>query len=161
MVTQFSTQLRKDRTRPPPPSLRESSRELTAGDPELDMLLTVHLQVCKALLQVLRDLGKVGEEVRWKGRHWPGDPGGLGVLCKGLTLKLVGSTVQGPEACTFRAIEIEEVPLGKQQARPGCSHVGLNQPKPGIKGSGWDAFSRRSQNSNPNRLNLKRKFIGS
>ncbi|XP_014395139.1 PREDICTED: protein FAM65C, partial [Myotis brandtii] len=44
---------RKDRTRPPPPSLRESSRELTTGAPELDTLLTVHLQVCKALLQKL------------------------------------------------------------------------------------------------------------
>ncbi|XP_045050935.2 RIPOR family member 3 isoform X6 [Desmodus rotundus] len=44
---------RKDRTLPPPPSLKESSRELTAGTPELDMLLTVHLQVCKALLQKL------------------------------------------------------------------------------------------------------------
>ncbi|CAK6447333.1 unnamed protein product [Pipistrellus nathusii] len=44
---------RKDRTRPPPPSLRESSRELTAGAPELDTLLTVHLHVCKALLQKL------------------------------------------------------------------------------------------------------------
>ncbi|XP_023576567.1 RIPOR family member 3 isoform X2 [Octodon degus] len=44
---------RKDRTTPPPPSLRVSPRELTAGAPELDMLLTVHLQVCKALLQKL------------------------------------------------------------------------------------------------------------
>ncbi|XP_036275514.1 RIPOR family member 3 isoform X2 [Pipistrellus kuhlii] len=44
---------RKDRTRPPTPSLRESSRELTAGAPELDTLLTVHLHVCKALLQKL------------------------------------------------------------------------------------------------------------
>ncbi|XP_037023188.2 RIPOR family member 3 isoform X1 [Artibeus jamaicensis] len=44
---------RKDRTLPPPPSLKESPRELTAGTPELDMLLTVHLQVCKALLQKL------------------------------------------------------------------------------------------------------------
>ncbi|XP_054579881.1 RIPOR family member 3 [Eptesicus fuscus] len=44
---------RKDRTRPPPPSLKESSRELTAGAPELDTLLTVHLRVCKALLQKL------------------------------------------------------------------------------------------------------------
>ncbi|XP_012659414.1 RIPOR family member 3 [Otolemur garnettii] len=44
---------RKDRTPPPPPSLRVSSRELTAGVPELDVLLTAHLQVCKALLQKL------------------------------------------------------------------------------------------------------------
>ncbi|XP_066243603.1 RIPOR family member 3 isoform X2 [Saccopteryx leptura] len=44
---------RNDRTLPPPPSLRESPRELTAGTPELDVLLTVHLQVCKALLQKL------------------------------------------------------------------------------------------------------------
>ncbi|XP_062933577.1 RIPOR family member 3 [Cynocephalus volans] len=43
----------KDRTPPPLPSLRASSRELTAGAPELDVLLTVHLQVCKALLQKL------------------------------------------------------------------------------------------------------------
>ncbi|XP_074173984.1 RIPOR family member 3 isoform X3 [Rhinolophus sinicus] len=44
---------RKDRTLAPPPSLKESSRELTAGAPELDELLKVHLQVCKALLQKL------------------------------------------------------------------------------------------------------------
>ncbi|XP_055249485.1 RIPOR family member 3 isoform X4 [Moschus berezovskii] len=36
--------LRKDRSPPPPPSLKASSRELTAGAPELDVLLTVHLQ---------------------------------------------------------------------------------------------------------------------
>ncbi|KAI4538606.1 hypothetical protein MG293_012009 [Ovis ammon polii] len=45
--------LRKDKSPPPPPSLTASSRELTAGAPELDVLLTVHLQVCKALLQKL------------------------------------------------------------------------------------------------------------
>ncbi|CAI9154832.1 unnamed protein product [Rangifer tarandus platyrhynchus] len=45
--------LRKDKSPPPPPSLKASSRELTAGSPELDVLLTVHLQVCKALLQKL------------------------------------------------------------------------------------------------------------
>uniref|UniRef100_A0A8C2NX12 FAM65 N-terminal domain-containing protein n=1 Tax=Capra hircus TaxID=9925 RepID=A0A8C2NX12_CAPHI len=45
--------LRKDKSPPPPPSLRASSRELTVGAPELDVLLTVHLQVCKALLQKL------------------------------------------------------------------------------------------------------------
>ncbi|KAM6162967.1 RIPOR family member 3 [Rhynchocyon petersi] len=44
---------RKDRTPPPPPSLRASSRELTVGAPELDVLLMTHLQVCKALLQKL------------------------------------------------------------------------------------------------------------
>ncbi|XP_060041355.1 RIPOR family member 3 isoform X3 [Erinaceus europaeus] len=44
---------RKDRTTPPPPSLRVPSRELTAGSPELDTLLEVHLQVCKTLLQKL------------------------------------------------------------------------------------------------------------
>lgn len=60
MVTQFSIQLRKDRTLPPPPSLKESSRELTAGAPELDTLLTVHLQVCKALLQVAEGPEKEG-----------------------------------------------------------------------------------------------------
>nr|XP_027802215.1 RIPOR family member 3 isoform X1 [Marmota flaviventris] len=43
--------LRKDR--PPPAPLKESSRELTAGARELDALLTVHLKVCKALLQRL------------------------------------------------------------------------------------------------------------
>ncbi|EPY88329.1 hypothetical protein CB1_000178007 [Camelus ferus] len=43
---------RSDGTPPPPPSLKASSRELTAGAPELDMLLAVHLQICKALLQV-------------------------------------------------------------------------------------------------------------
>ncbi|XP_058418465.1 RIPOR family member 3 [Diceros bicornis minor] len=45
--------LGKDRTPPPPPSLKASSEELTAGAPELDMLLSVHLQVCKALLEKL------------------------------------------------------------------------------------------------------------
>ncbi|XP_038428518.1 RIPOR family member 3 isoform X3 [Canis lupus baileyi] len=45
--------LRKDRTPPPPPSRKVSSRELTAGTPELDRLLMAHLQVCKALLQKL------------------------------------------------------------------------------------------------------------
>ncbi|XP_059934632.1 RIPOR family member 3 [Mesoplodon densirostris] len=44
---------RKDRTPPPPPSLKASSRELTAGAPELDVLLTVHLRICKVLLQKL------------------------------------------------------------------------------------------------------------
>nr|XP_040131970.1 RIPOR family member 3 isoform X2 [Ictidomys tridecemlineatus] len=43
--------LRKDR--PPPSPLKGSSRELTAGARELDVLLTVHLKVCKALLQRL------------------------------------------------------------------------------------------------------------
>ncbi|XP_008564138.1 PREDICTED: protein FAM65C [Galeopterus variegatus] len=53
----------KDRTLPPPPS-RASSRELTAGAPELDVLLTVHLQVCKALLQKLAspNLSKMVQE---------------------------------------------------------------------------------------------------
>nr|XP_025709101.1 RIPOR family member 3 isoform X2 [Callorhinus ursinus] len=41
---------RKDRT---PPPRKASSGELTAGTPELDRLLTVHLHVCKALLQKL------------------------------------------------------------------------------------------------------------
>lgn len=44
---------RKDSTLPLLPSLEESSRDLTAGAPELDVLLKVHLQVCKALLQKL------------------------------------------------------------------------------------------------------------
>lgn len=44
---------RKHSTLSPLPSLEESSRELTAGAPELDVLLKVHLQVCKALLQKL------------------------------------------------------------------------------------------------------------
>ncbi|XP_036757882.1 RIPOR family member 3 isoform X9 [Manis pentadactyla] len=43
---------RKERPPPPPPSL-EASRMLTAGASELDVLLMVHLQVCKALLQKL------------------------------------------------------------------------------------------------------------
>lgn len=60
-VTQlFSVQLRKDSTLPPLPSQKESSRDLTAGAPELDMLLKVHLQVCKALLQVDEGLGCSG-----------------------------------------------------------------------------------------------------
>ncbi|XP_077913424.1 RIPOR family member 3 isoform X3 [Halichoerus grypus] len=41
---------RKDRT---PPPQKASSGELTAGTLELDRLLTVHLHVCKALLQKL------------------------------------------------------------------------------------------------------------
>ncbi|XP_059753131.1 RIPOR family member 3 isoform X1 [Balaenoptera ricei] len=44
---------RKDKTPPPPPSLKASSRELTAGAPELDVLLMVHLRICKVLLQKL------------------------------------------------------------------------------------------------------------
>uniref|UniRef100_A0A8B9WG65 RIPOR family member 3 n=1 Tax=Bos mutus grunniens TaxID=30521 RepID=A0A8B9WG65_BOSMU len=45
--------LRKDKSPPPTPPLKALSRELTAGAPELDVLLTVHLQVCTALLQKL------------------------------------------------------------------------------------------------------------
>ncbi|XP_074262745.1 RIPOR family member 3 isoform X3 [Saimiri boliviensis] len=54
----------KDQPSPPPPSLKTSSRELTAGAPELDVLLTVHLQVCKALLQKLAspDLSRLVQE---------------------------------------------------------------------------------------------------
>ncbi|XP_033696781.1 RIPOR family member 3 isoform X8 [Tursiops truncatus] len=44
---------RKDKTPPPPPALKAPSRELTAGAPELDVLLTIHLRICKALLQKL------------------------------------------------------------------------------------------------------------
>ncbi|EGW05520.1 Protein FAM65C [Cricetulus griseus] len=43
----------RDSPPPPRPSLKVSPSELTAGAPELDMLLTVHLQICKALLQKL------------------------------------------------------------------------------------------------------------
>nr|XP_021493294.1 protein FAM65C isoform X3 [Meriones unguiculatus] len=43
----------RDSPPPPRPSLKVSASELTTGAPELDMLLTVHLQVCKALLQKL------------------------------------------------------------------------------------------------------------
>ncbi|XP_058541936.1 RIPOR family member 3 isoform X5 [Neofelis nebulosa] len=43
----------KDRSPPPLPARTASPRELTAGTPELDMLLTVHLHVCKTLLQKL------------------------------------------------------------------------------------------------------------
>ncbi|XP_008833382.1 RIPOR family member 3 [Nannospalax galili] len=43
----------KDSPPPPQPSLKVSPNELTAGSPELDLLLTVHLKVCKALLQKL------------------------------------------------------------------------------------------------------------
>lgn len=52
MVTQFFCLLRRDSPPPPRPSLKVSPSELTAGAPELDTLLSVHLQVCKALLQV-------------------------------------------------------------------------------------------------------------
>ncbi|XP_025119075.1 RIPOR family member 3 isoform X5 [Bubalus bubalis] len=45
--------LRKNKSPPPTPPLKAPSRELTAGAPELDVLLTVHLQVCTALLQKL------------------------------------------------------------------------------------------------------------
>lgn len=59
MVTRFfSIQLRKDRTPPSPPPRKASATELTAGTLELDRLLTVHLQVCRALLQVLRAVGR-------------------------------------------------------------------------------------------------------
>lgn len=64
MVSQFFCLLRRDSPPPPRPSLKVSPRELTAGAPELDMLLTVHLQVCKALLQVSGwDLARVGTGV--------------------------------------------------------------------------------------------------
>nr|XP_054111439.1 RIPOR family member 3 isoform X8 [Callithrix jacchus] len=55
---------RRDQPLPPPPSLKASSRELTAGAPELDVLLTVHLRVCKALLQKLAspDLSRLVQE---------------------------------------------------------------------------------------------------
>ncbi|MBZ3878098.1 Protein FAM65C [Sciurus carolinensis] len=43
---------REDRT-PPAPSRKAPSRELRAGAGELDAVLVVHLQVCKALLQKL------------------------------------------------------------------------------------------------------------
>lgn len=43
---------------PPAPSLQASSRELTAGTLELDTLLTIHLQVCKALLEVAEGQGR-------------------------------------------------------------------------------------------------------
>ncbi|XP_027630877.1 RIPOR family member 3 isoform X2 [Tupaia chinensis] len=43
---------RQDRMLSPQPPLKASSGELTAGAPELDVLLTVHLHVCKALLQL-------------------------------------------------------------------------------------------------------------
>eukprot|EP00073_Rattus_norvegicus_P045635 XP_017447783.1 PREDICTED: protein FAM65C isoform X6 [Rattus norvegicus] len=48
-----SQALERDSPPPPRPSLKVSPSELTAGTPELDTLLTVHLQVCKALLQKL------------------------------------------------------------------------------------------------------------
>lgn len=131
MVTRFfSTQPRNDRTPPPPPSLRGSSRELTAGAPELDVLLTVHLQVCKALLQV-------AEGPRGRGasreRGPAGGPGAVagGSLCKGLILKVARSMVQGQE--TLRANETEEVPLQKlgpglgEMPRGSCAPHALNQ----------------------------------
>ncbi|XP_075383859.1 RIPOR family member 3 [Tenrec ecaudatus] len=42
---------RKDKS--PPAPLLKASKELTAGAPELDMLLLAHLRVCRALLQKL------------------------------------------------------------------------------------------------------------
>lgn len=50
---------RKDRT-VPPESAPSMSRELLAEVSELDMLLEVHLQVCKALLQVREGLESEG-----------------------------------------------------------------------------------------------------
>ncbi|XP_037356235.1 RIPOR family member 3 [Talpa occidentalis] len=44
---------RKARTPPPPPALTVAPGELIADAPELDTLLTAHLQVCRALLQKL------------------------------------------------------------------------------------------------------------
>lgn len=76
MVTQFfSIQHRKDRI--PLPPRKASSRGLTAGTLELDRLLTVHLQVCKVLLQVTKGWGwGVGGRGRLGGK-----PGwGWGVL---------------------------------------------------------------------------------
>lgn len=117
MVTQFfSIQLRKDRTLAPPPSLKESSRELTAGAPELDVLLKVHLQVCKALLQVAEG---PGWGLRVKREGLAGGP------ARGqLSLQRADPEVSGEHGAGMRgpflgASETEEVPLWKVQARPG------------------------------------------
>uniref|UniRef100_A0A4W2I389 RIPOR family member 3 n=1 Tax=Bos indicus x Bos taurus TaxID=30522 RepID=A0A4W2I389_BOBOX len=61
--------LRKDKSPPPTPQLKAPSRELTAGAPELDVLLTVHLQVCTALLQATRRKGCLK---LWRGCTGPG-----------------------------------------------------------------------------------------
>uniref|UniRef100_A0A4W2CSJ8 RIPOR family member 3 n=1 Tax=Bos indicus x Bos taurus TaxID=30522 RepID=A0A4W2CSJ8_BOBOX len=61
--------LRKDKSPPPTPPLKAPSRELTAGAPELDVLLTVHLQVCTALLQATRRKGCLK---LWRGCTGPG-----------------------------------------------------------------------------------------
>lgn len=66
----------RDKSPPSTTTLRASSRELTAGAPELDVLLTVHLQVCKALLQVGGGPGVEWggvEDSRWEGQIvlWP------------------------------------------------------------------------------------------
>lgn len=103
----FSIQLRRDGTPPPAPSLQASSRELTAGTLELDTLLTIHLQVCKALLEVA------------EGQGWGQGPG-LRVgspLCKRWTLKVVGSVVQERGSQALGARETEELPL--RRPRPG------------------------------------------
>ncbi|ELK04292.1 Protein FAM65C [Pteropus alecto] len=102
---------RNDRTPPPLPSLRGSSRELTAGAPELDILLTVHLQVCKALLQVAE--GPSGE---WRERAGWGAWGGGWEFSLQMA-DLEGGKEHGAE--TLGANEIEEAPLQKVRARPG------------------------------------------
>lgn len=91
MVTRFfSIQLRKDRTPPSPPPRKASATELTAGTLELDRLLTVHLQVCRALLQVLRAVGPGG--------RLAGKPGwGVGSSLQRTALDGVGSVMPGRE----------------------------------------------------------------
>lgn len=58
------------------------------------MLLTVHLQVCKALLQVAEGPGEDGVRGEWgwlaMGPGWGGSS-----PCQGLALKVAGSMVRG------------------------------------------------------------------
>ncbi|XP_006881697.1 PREDICTED: protein FAM65C [Elephantulus edwardii] len=98
---------RKARTPPPPPLLRASSRGLTTGAPELDVLLTAHLQVCKSLLQKLAtpNLSRMLEEC---------------LLEEAVQQKQVLETISGLDFEKVRkAVSIDEIlPLASR--RKGC-----------------------------------------
>lgn len=103
MVTPFFGLLRKESPPPPRPSLKVSPSELTAGAPELDTLLTVHLHVCKVLLQVS---GQGGARPGW----------GLGSEA----VESLGQVRGPPPPTQSHRVSIAggEEPHGSQRAKP-------------------------------------------